>query len=234
MPSSWFEPIDLYCERTDPSFWSEPLNALSNAAFLVAAGAGFVLWRRAGSRDAAGLWLVAAVAIVRIGSFLFHTFANRWSMFADVIPIAVFVYSYVVLALRRYLGLGWLAMLVAIGAFALLDVYFARLWSLLFGDMTLNGSIRYFPPALALIVVGALCAMRSDPTGRSQTAARALLGAMAVFAVSLTFRSIDQNICGSFPTGSHVLWHLLNGLVLFLLIAAAIRVGPWNRRAAAV
>ena len=43
MPSSWFEPVDLYCERTDPGYWSEPLNALSNASFILAAGAAFLL-----------------------------------------------------------------------------------------------------------------------------------------------------------------------------------------------
>jgi hypothetical protein len=230
MPSYWFQPIDLYCERTDPGFWSEPLNALSNASFILAAGVAFLLWRRAGGRDVAGLWLIAAVAIVGTGSFLFHTFATRWSMLADVIPIAVFVYSYVVFALRRYLGLGWPAVLAATGAFALLDFNFARLWTALFGDVTLNGSIRYLPAAMALIIVGALCAIGGDRTERSRIATRALFGAMAVFGVSLTFRSIDQEVCGSIPTGTHVLWHLLNGLVLFILIAAAIRVGPWERR----
>jgi len=29
--------IDLYCERTAPRSWNEPVNALSNAAFLLAA-----------------------------------------------------------------------------------------------------------------------------------------------------------------------------------------------------
>jgi hypothetical protein len=29
---NWAESIDLYCERTDPSLWSEPLNALTNLA----------------------------------------------------------------------------------------------------------------------------------------------------------------------------------------------------------
>ena len=28
--------IDAYCERTDPSYWSEPVNAVTNAAFLIA------------------------------------------------------------------------------------------------------------------------------------------------------------------------------------------------------
>jgi len=29
--------IDNYCERIDPSFWSEPVNAMTNLAFIVAA-----------------------------------------------------------------------------------------------------------------------------------------------------------------------------------------------------
>ena len=29
--------VDVYCERTDFSFWSEPINALTNIAFLIAA-----------------------------------------------------------------------------------------------------------------------------------------------------------------------------------------------------
>ncbi len=32
----WFVAIDLYCERTDPGFWAEPLNALSNIVFFIA------------------------------------------------------------------------------------------------------------------------------------------------------------------------------------------------------
>ena len=41
----WSESIDMYCERTDPGLWSEPLNALTNLAFLLAAA---LLWRQAG------------------------------------------------------------------------------------------------------------------------------------------------------------------------------------------
>ncbi len=33
----WSRAVNSYCERTDPGFWSEPVNALTNAAFLVAA-----------------------------------------------------------------------------------------------------------------------------------------------------------------------------------------------------
>ncbi|MGT2481909.1 hypothetical protein ACU4GR_30605 [Methylobacterium oryzae CBMB20] len=36
---NWFEPVSAYCERGGPHFWAEPANALSNAAFLLAAAA---------------------------------------------------------------------------------------------------------------------------------------------------------------------------------------------------
>jgi hypothetical protein len=44
----WSTPLDLYCERTDLSFWAEPVNALSNAAFLIAAAFAYRDWRTRG------------------------------------------------------------------------------------------------------------------------------------------------------------------------------------------
>ena len=103
----WWAPIDIYCERTGAGFWSEPFNALSNAAFLVAALWSFRLARRTGADDAVKA-LAALVFAIGIGSFAFHSFAVRWAALADVIPIATFIYAYFGLALRRFLGLGWL------------------------------------------------------------------------------------------------------------------------------
>src|SRR5215813_6283547 len=101
----WSTPIDLYCERTDAAFWAEPANALTNAAFLIAAVAAFWLRRRAPSRDWPALALIVVVVAVGVGSFAFHTFATRGAVLADVIPIAVFIYGYLLLSLRRYLRL---------------------------------------------------------------------------------------------------------------------------------
>ena len=85
----WFEPVMAYCERTGPAFWAEPVNALTNAAFLIAAA---LLCRRADVRgDPPALALAILTGIVGIGSFLFHTLAVHWSMLADVIPIALFI-----------------------------------------------------------------------------------------------------------------------------------------------
>jgi hypothetical protein len=217
MPESWFTPIDSYCERLGPGFWAEPLNAVTNAAFLVAALYALVLWRRAGAPDWLALWLIAVTFIVGTGSFLFHTFANRWSLLADVLPIAVFIYSYFLLAMRRYLGLGWIVAIAVTALFVLFNMSFGRLWFSVLPGVTLNGSVGYIPAALALLAVGIVCLLSG-----TKDAGRALLAAACVFALSLLFRSIDDTICATIPAGTHFLWHGLNALVLFILMKAAI------------
>jgi hypothetical protein len=161
--------------------------------------------------------------VVGTGSFLFHTFANRWSLLADVLPIAVFIYSYFFVSMRRFLGLGLAAALGATLAFAAFNTSFVKLWKAMFGqagvDMT-NGSVGYFPAALALFAVGTLVhyARRSRVRG----AAEALALAGGIFCASLVFRTLDPALCGTFALGTHFLWHALNGVVLYVLMRAAI------------
>jgi len=206
----WSVPVDLYCERTDPSFWSEPANALTNGAFLLAAAAAYVLWRRTG-RDWAALALIVVAALVGIGSFLFHTFATRGAALFDTIPIAVFIYGYLFLALRRFLGLG----LVPAGAILLAFVALSHGLAWVVPRGFLNGSYAYLPALAALLAVGLLA-----PEGAPR---RLMLLAAATFAVSVTFRSIDMAVCGALPLGTHFLWHSLNGVVLYLLLRAAVK-----------
>jgi hypothetical protein len=218
-PMNWFKPIDHYCERTDPSFWSEPLNAGSNAAFILAALWAFVLWRRAGSRDSPVLFLIGITTAVGIGSFLFHTFANRWSLLADVLPIAVFIYSYFLISMRRYVGLSAGAAVAATIAFAAFNVGFETGWDRLTGGLTLNGSVGYLPAAMALVGVGLLVRQRAPGPSR------ALIVAALALLASLTFRTLDVTVCDRWPIGLHYAWHALNAVVLFVLMRGAIRYG---------
>jgi len=218
MSPSWFLPVDSYCERFAPGFWAEPINAVSNGAFILAAVQVFWMWRRKQPRDWPALWLIAVTATVGIGSFLFHTFANRWSLLADVLPIAVFIYSYFLLAMRRYLRLGIVPAIAFTLAFAVFNHFFPRLWFNLFPGLTLNGSVGYLPALVALIAVGIACRiLHARQPGRS------LVWAGSIFAVSLFFRSIDNAVCSALPLGTHALWHMLNALVLWILMVAALR-----------
>lgn len=223
---NWSTSVDLYCERTDPSFWSEPLNAVSNAAFLVAALAAVPIWRRAGSRDWGALFLILVTATVGIGSFLFHTLATRWSLLADVVPIAIFIYSYFFLGMRGFVGLRGRTALAVTGAYLVFGLGFEPIWMLFTGGVTLNGSVGYLPAAFAMLGVGA--AIRR----RTPDASRALLLAAVVFLVSLAFRTADHAVCDMLPSGVHAMWHVLNAVVLFILTRAMIVHGPSSRRAA--
>jgi Ceramidase len=206
----WSTPIDLYCERTDASFWAEPANALSNAAFLVAAAAAFWSWRRAGQRDWPTLALIIAVVAVGLGSFTFHTIATRAAVLADVIPIAIFIYGYLLLALRRFLRLSVGISVVIVVAYAVS----AQALSWLAPPRALNGSIGYLPALAALIAVA---------RATHGPARRLLELAVMLFTVSLALRTVDLAACDTFPLGTHFSWHLLNAVVLYVLLRTAIK-----------
>src|SRR5215470_10212883 len=158
---SWSEPISLYCERTSPAFWAEPLNAASNVAFLIAAALALVLWRSQERKDPGTAALIALTAIIGLGSFAFHTLATKGAVLLDVIPIALFVYGYLLFALLRFLRLSFVVAAANLVAF----IAASRALPLIVPPDVLNGSFEYLPPLAALIGVGVL--LRRSAAGRS-------------------------------------------------------------------
>lgn len=227
--------IFRYCERgQDAAFWAEPVNAVSNAAFIIAAiAAGFMLARARTMRDAVWEWLLVAVLLgIGIGSFLFHTYATRWAALADVAPIGVFMFAYLAFALRRLVGLDWLLVAGGLGIFAyamhLADGIACRATLLSITEVArgpcLNGTAAYAPAFAAMLAIGLVLAVQRH------AAAGYLLGAAGVFLVSMFFRTIDFEVCAltriaGHATGTHFMWHILNATTLFLLLLAAIRHG---------
>jgi hypothetical protein len=215
--------IDNYCERIDPAFWSEPVNALTNLAFVIAAVALVRLVHARGIRDPRVWLLVLFVLAIGIGSFLFHTFATPWAALADVVPILLFQMTFLWTYLRRMLCVSRFLAATAVAGLVLGIIAtgpFAHL---------ANGSLAYAP---ALVVLAALGGVHWQIAEQRWT----LLLATGVFLVSVVLRSIDQAVCSSFPLGTHFAWHLLNGVVLFLavyaLTARTVRSRPTDPAAA--
>jgi len=210
------EHIDIYCERTDASFWSEPFNAITNLAFIIGALFLIHLYRATGRKDWQAICLIVIVCAVGIGSFLFHTVATRWALLADVIPITIFIFFYLWVALRRLVGLkGW-------QTGACLAVFFAisQLTDSIPREYSFNGSITYFPSLAALIIIGSILKHKAHPL------ATQFFLAFGIFAASLTFRSIDMMMCPILWVGTHFLWHCLNGLLLYILTRVIIHTPP--------
>jgi len=208
------EQFDVYCERIDFSFWSEPVNALTNLAFVVAAVALAQATPRAGRTDWPVTILIGLILLVGIGSFLFHTTATRWAANADIIPITAFIYFFFYVAMRRLfdLDLVW-----AIAATILFFAAATLATPLIRSVVGYSGG--YVPPLIGLVLCGVILLARGRP------GAMHFLGASAIFTLSLIFRAMDSPVCESFALGTHFLWHLLNAVVLYVLVRA-VMVGP--------
>ena len=235
---SFGEHVFLYCERgTSTELLAEQINALSNFAFLLAGliGLQLVLWRPAEDRSADHFLLPVLVLFIGLGSLAFHLYADQGTALADVVPIAVFMLVYLGFALNRFLG-------VAPGVTVLLVIGFTAIMALVsqiqcspnaigfFGPEVqdakpcLNGSVFYLPALGAMIVIGLLL------HERGHKAAPWVLWAAAIFAVSVTLRSLDLSLCERVvidgrKLGTHFAWHVLNALALFLLLRASLAVG---------
>lgn len=203
-----FAPIRNYCERSADTLFSEPLNAITNLAFFIAAWFLWKVYKEHDKRDWQILTLICLIGLVGAGSTLFHTFANGLTMLADIIPIAMFTFFYLWVALRHLLKFSRFLSTLLLVLFALI----ASQMGLVPDAYRFNGSVDYFPCLAALIIIGLLLKKQCH------MAANNILFAAAIFVLSLTFRSIDYHICSAVPVGSHFLWHSLNGLMLYLLV----------------
>jgi hypothetical protein len=221
-PGHWHDKIYSYCERGgDGSFWAEPFNAWSNGAFHLASLAALALWFIVPStrRSYIDLVLIALVFVIGTGSFLFHTLATRWAAIADVAPITVFMVVYVAYALKRFVGVGWILTFAG----AALFVFVLREATELRG--TFGNSVAYVPALGALLLMGAVLAIMRHPAWGY------VLSGGVVFAVSLALRTVDAEWCAQTEfldfgrVGTHLWWHVLNGLLLYLLLRAAILHG---------
>lgn len=220
----WTQAVDIYCERSTSAYWAEPVNALTNASFLATAlWAGFEARKRGLTQTI--LWILITMAgLIGIGSFLFHTHANRWSELADILPIWSFVGLFVLTAMHHVGGMPLARVLRIAGVVAVAAA--VTIWLLAAGEGAdpvaqaadpLNGSGQYAPALLALLVFSYITWRRKNPAGPW------IWAATATFFASLGFRTLDMALCSTFPLGTHFMWHLLNGMMIGLLLQMLIR-----------
>lgn len=198
----WFTPVNVYCERVDTGWWAEPINALSNLAFLMA-GLFILMHQRKPARLLGGL-----IILIGVCSFLFHTIANQFTGLLDVLAIGVYLLTYAWLwpkwtrhagMPRRMLSVAGLLLGIALATMA---------------NQWLAPASAWVPPgsyvgAWAYLIVIALMA-----TLAKQTSATWLWTAAGLFAISMMARQLDMLLCDTIG-GTHWVWHLLNAVVLY-------------------
>jgi len=209
----WTAHVDGYCERLEPGIWAEPINALTNLAFIL--GALWVWPRIKGDRGAQVLAVV--LFFIGVGSGLFHTFAQGWAAAADVLAIIAYVLAYLYLATLRMIGLSRGFAILAVVLFFPYAIVTSLGVLAIFGPM--NGSQSYMP--VLFMIAGFAIATRAKPK-----LSRGLWISVALLTLSIFLRSIDEAICASLPIGTHFLWHIINGIMLTHMVLVMARHAP--------
>ena len=202
---NWFEAVDGYCERIDASFWSEPLNAITNIFFLVAA-----VWvlRREGLNSTARI-LALILGMIGVASFLFHSFAQAWAGALDVLFILLFTLLYLFAASKDFMGAPRsIALIITLGYFP-----FSIVVDWLTLPLTFLGSTRIYMPMPILIILFSLLLYKRLPI-----VSRGLAVGAFILIISMLARILDVPLCQKIPLGTHFVWHVLNAVMLAWMI----------------
>ena len=201
----WFAQFDAYCERTDLTYWSEPINAATNLAFIIAAV--IMALRTRGHLPSQILCLI--LFVIGTGSYLFHTHATAWAALSDVAPIGLFILTYLFLVNLHVLALPrWIA-LIATAAYL---PYAALLVPIL--DSIPFIAISNFYWTVPLLLLAYAFGLRR----RKPAISRGFVTGAAILSLSITVRSLDEILCPAWPIGTHFVWHCLNAVMLGYMI----------------
>ena len=181
-----------YCERLSHLLGPEPLNVLSNVAFLLAAS---FAYRAVRSHELKSVALPILLSAVGIASAWWHLFHTRTGDIADTLSIFLFACVAGVLFLYKTFSSK-----VRVTVFALVTTVLV-----LGGEQVrwLNGSMPYVVVLLALGLAGMVYAQKF-PSKRLS-----VLLMFSTFLLALTLRSLDSALCSFIPIGTHFLWHIL-------------------------
>jgi hypothetical protein len=213
--------LHLYCERTQDGLGGEPVNAMSNIGFFIAAFLLLRLYRT--QKTLFGtmpdvvilIWLTVAVGT---GSLIFHTVATMWSALFDIIPIAFFIFFYLYVFSRtilRFRMRGAWVMFLLLAVFNITYKYYVF--------RAMDGYVSYIPTFFFLALLTLHLLIQRHP------ASMQIFAATALALLSLYCRTIDRSICGELPIGTHFLWHGINAMVMYILVKAIITQHVRNR-----
>lgn len=202
--------IDIYCERHGPGLFEEPINTGSNIAFFVSALFAFFLARRRNALSPGVLVLLLLAVMVGVGSALWHMFAAPWANLMDVATILLFQLWFFWLYLRKRSGMSALVPTLSVIAYVAISALMMNV------PPYFNGSIFYAPTLAALLGLSVF------HYAHSRTGRWLLIIATLVFFMALVFRSMDELVCPLIPFGTHCLWHVFNGGLLYVVMKVTI------------
>ena len=189
-----------YCERNSIETFAEPINAISNVAFVLC---GIIFFLRKGMIKNP---LPYSVIFIGLSSFLFHYIPIRFFSTLDVFSILVFVVLYNTLLTKKILNYTYFKS--ALSSFILILLSF--LLGILLSKTIISTSSFYLGLLSYMIYIAFLLKKVSN--------IKYFLIAIILFSISLIFRSVDIYLCDFISFGTQFVGHILKSLVIYFLI----------------
>ena len=200
---NWSE-LPIYCESSS-GFFQEPLNAITNLAFLIAAFFIYKKIRKNKIKKPEYYFALFFVISLGLSSFFWHSYGNNLSFGLDFFLAGLFVLTAGFILVNNVIKNRFLTGSIIL-SFAFVG------WILSSFLPSFNAINYYLAGAILLIIL--LIWMRIK-LGKS---INKFLIVILILGFSLVLRSIDLAVCNFFPVGTHFLWHLLNALAIYLAI----------------
>lgn len=202
----------VYCEQPIYQAFFEPINTITNLAFMIAGIMLFIQLRKRNVLDIKGVYFSTVLVIVGLGSFVWHLYRNDLTLMLDSIPIALFVLSYLFFYIMQ-MNKNWVLRISLFLSFFGYVVILVRALSGIENHWLLtNGGMQYLV-ALSFFVV-----LQLFNRYWNQGLIKPSLIVVMLFALSIFFRQTDLLVCEYIGFGTHFMWHILNGVVLYSFV----------------
>ena len=201
----------IYCEVAYMNGFFEPFNAISNLSFIIAAFFLFLFFRKNDIKDFKSFWFLLIALLIGAGSFTWHFYRHPITNLFDSIPITLFIASFGYFYALKVFKSNNKAFLFVITSLIIVfigQIYLESIIPIFLGN---NGYLYFLMSFLFLVPIfwSKSISKRYFKKG---------LFLYALFILALTFRQIDIPICSTIPIGSHFIWHILNGIVLYYAV----------------
>ncbi len=187
-------------------FWGEPLNSVSNIAFIIASILVYVKYKNI--RDI--MFFSILIFLIGLSSFLFHTLPNTYTRILDIFSIISYLIFYLYYLNSKILKIHFFKTFLIIFT----CISFSILSSIYLKFYYIGDSSFYLP--IILLLMGYYFIFKIK---KIKSAKLYLIGTI-VFIFSLTFRVLDNKYCPLTYIGTHSLWHVLNSVVIVLTLKA--------------